>query len=192
MKSSKSKIIIASLVVLVAIGYGLYSFMFPGPSEKVTLGGTSYSINTSTVGALVDFDESRALLDKHLPGITSIRQLNVARPLTLVDIQPYYPALISEAQLAALEAELETVEGASVEVYTTGSTLVGVILDDPEARAIVDSYLPEFSEHPDIGQGRGFTLNFMQKFQRDVITDEVLANINADFEALAKSRAGLK
>ena len=192
MKSTKSKIIVASLLVLIAIGYGGYSFMFPAPGEKVTLGGTTYSIKTSTVGALVDFDESRALLDKHLPGITSIRQLNVARPLTLIDIQPYYPALISDAQLAALEAELETVEGASVEVYTTGSTLVGVILDDPEARVIVDRYLPGFSEHPDIGQGRGFTLSFMQKFQRDVMTDEVLANINADFEALAKSRAGLK
>ena len=48
-----------------------------------------------------------------------------------------------------------------------------------------------FSEHPDIDQGRGFTLNFMQKFDREAITDEKLANINADFEALAKSRAGL-
>ena len=35
-------------------------------------------------------------------------------------------------------------------------------------------------------------LNFMQKFDREAITDAKLEKINADFEALARKRAGLE
>ena len=66
-----------------------------------------------------------------------------------------------------------------------------MLLDDPEAIAIVDKYLPGFSTNPDIDQGRGFTLSFMQKFDRKTITDEKLAKMDEEFEALAKQRAGL-
>lgn len=179
---------VAVLLVAMAVAWIYFN---PTPEPTVTLPGITYSVKDSDIGALLDFDEAKQVLEHHLPGFTSLRQLPVARPLTLPDIQPYYPDLITDEKLAAIEAQLSTLEGSSVVVYTTGSTLVGIILDDPDARAIVDSYLPGFSEHPDIDQGRGFTLNFMQKFDREAITDEKLANINADFEALAKSRAGL-
>ncbi|MEE2730916.1 MAG: hypothetical protein VYA55_08840 [Pseudomonadota bacterium] len=184
-------IIGGTLILVVLLGIAV-SYFLPSQEPTVTLPGISYSVEESNIGALLDFTEARDLLEQHLPGLAELRQINVARPLTLLDIQPYYPDLITDQRLQALDAELETLEGSSVVVYTTGSTLVGVILDDPEARDIVDSYLPGFSTHPDIGQGRGFTLNFMQKFDRNTITDQVLANINADFEALAKKRAGLE
>lgn len=191
MARRKVKIIVGVVAVLVAVLAVLaYQFMPPPPEPTVTLGGKSYSVAESNLGELLDYDEAAAVLDKHFPGLADIRQLNVARPLTLEDIQPYYPALITDDKLAAADAELRELEGSSVVVYTTGSTLVGVILDDPEARAIVDKHLPGFSTEPRIDQGRGFTLNFMQKFDADTITDEVLANINADFKELAESRAG--
>lgn len=177
-------------VLLVAMAAAWFYFA-PTPEPTVTLPGTTYSVDESEIGALLDYKEARTVLEQHVPGIADMRQIQVARPLTLKDIQPYYPDWITNEKLAAIDVELGKLEGSSVVVYTTGSTLVGVILDDPEARAIVDSYLPGFSTHPDIGQGRGFTLNFMQKFDRDAITDEKLAGINADFEALAKKRAGL-
>ena len=191
MSQSKLKILGGVLVVLIAVAAIAWKVLMPAPEPTVTLGGTSYSVEDSTVGALLDFDETRAALEQHIPGLADIRQLAVARPLTLPDIQPYYPDMITDQRLKALDAELETIEGSSVVVYTTGSTLVGVLLDDPEAIAIVDKYLPGFSTNPDIGQGRGFTLKFMQKFDRETITDEKLANMDAEFEALAKERAGL-
>ena len=192
MARRKLPLIIGIVVVVVAVLGVAVSYFLPSQEPTVTLPGISYSVEESNLGSLLDFTEAQDLLKKHMPGLVDIRQVNVARPLTLIDIQPYYPDLITDERLAALEAELSLLEGSSVVVYTTGSTLVGVILDDPDARAIVDSYLPGFSTHPDIDQGRGFTLNFMQKFDRNTITDEVLANINADFEALAKKRAGIE
>lgn len=192
MSRRKLPLIIGSAILVVAVlGVVVFNFL-PSQEPTVTLPGISYSVEESEIGALLDFEEARALLDKHLPGLSDLRQIPVARPLTLIDIKPYYPELVTDQRLADLDVELDKLEGSSVVVYTTGSTLVGVILDDPEARDIVDKYLPGFSTHPDIGQGRGFTLNFMQKFDRNTITDQVLANINADFEALAKKRAGLE
>ena len=193
MTRRKLSILVGSLifVLLMASGGAWYYFnMMPQPT--VTLPGISYSVDESDLGALLDFSEAKDVLQRHIPGVLKLRQMQVARPLTLVDLQPFYPKLLTDKKLAAVEAELSKLEGSSVVVYTTGSTLVGVILDDPEARDIVDSYLPGFSTHPDIGQGRGFTLHFMQKFDREAITDEKLANMNADFIALAKKRAGLE
>lgn len=178
------------LLLLCIIGGASFYFMM-APEPTVTLPGITYSVEESSIGDLLDFSEANDVLKKHLPGLEKLRQLAVARPLTLGDIQPYYPDMITADKLEAIEAELSKLEGSSVVVYTTGSTLVGIILDDPEARDIVDGYLPGFSTHPDIGQGRGFTLNFMQKFDREAITDEKLAKMNADFEALARKRAGL-
>lgn len=192
MNRRKLLTIVGSIVaVLLVASAAAWFYLKPMPEPTVTLPGISYSVNKSEIGTLLDFADARAVLDKHIPGFSDTRQIDVARPLTLEDVQPYFPELVTDEKLVAIEAELSELEGSSVVMYTTGSTLVGVILDDPDARAIVDSYLPGFSTHPDIGQGRGFTLNFMQKFDRDAITDEKLANINADFEALAKSRAGL-
>lgn len=190
---SRTKLIIISVsaVALVAAGVALWNFLMPSAGPTVTLPGTSYSVEESTVGALLDYSEAREALEHHIPGIADIRQLAIARPLTLRDIQPYYPNMITDERLAALDLALDEIEGSSVVVYTTNSTLVGVLLDDPEAIAIVDKYLPGFSTNPDINQGRGFTLSFMQKFDRKTITDEKLAAMDAEFEALAKERAGL-
>lgn len=190
MRNYKVKIIL-SMAVLVAVLVALKFYFLPPPEATVTLGGKSYSVSESNFGDLLDYSEARDVLDRHVPGITGIRQLSVARPLTLGDIKPYYPDMITADRLAAVDAELRELKGSSVVVYTSGSTLVGVILDDPEARAIVDKYLPAFSTNPQIDQGRGFTLNFMRKFDSKTFNDEVLANINADFEELAKSRAGM-
>lgn len=193
MSRRKRPLIIGSIVtvLLVVVGAAWYYFN-PAPEPTVTLPGISYSVEDSEVGALLDYSEARDILERHIPGIADLRQIAVARPLTLLELQPFYPELITRERLTALDAELSELKGSAVVVYTTGSTLVGVILDDPEARDIVDKYLPGFSTHPDIGQGRGFTLNFMQKFDRDAITDEKLTKMNADFIALAKKRAGLE
>lgn len=179
-------------VIVLALLLVAKSYFLPAPAPTVTLAGISYSVQDSDIGALVDNEETRAALDRHLPGISTLRQLDVARPLTLEDIRPFYPDVITPQRLQQLDAELADIKGSAVEVYTTKSTLVGVILDDPPARDIVDTYLPGFSTNPQIDQGRGFTLSFMQKFDREVITDEVLANIDRDFEALAKQRAGIQ
>lgn len=167
-----------------------WQFLIPHPAPAVQLGGKSYSVAQSTIADLLGFPEARALLDEHLPGLTSIRQIHVAKPLTLEDMAPFYPELITESTLAALDPKLRALEDPGIEVYTAASTAIGVMLDDPEACAILDRHLPGFSTNPDIDQARGFTLSFIQKFDPETINDAVLAAINTDLEALAMQRVG--
>ncbi len=188
---SKNKIKVAGgLVFFVLLLLGLKSYLLPAPEPTAVLQGKSYSVADSTLGELIDHPETVVLLDQHLPGIRDIRQLLVARPLYLSDLANFYPLLITADKMNELDRALKAVKPSTVVLYTTGSTVVGTILDDADARAIVDKHLPGFSTNPQIDQGRGFTLNFMQKFDRDAISDEVLASINADFEQLANTRAG--
>ena len=178
---------LVSLLVLAALAW---QYLLPHPEPAVTLAGKTYSVETSTVGELLDFADARALLERHLPGLAGIRQLAVARPLGLRDIQPFHPELITDDALAALDAELRGLKGSGIVVYTTGSTQVGVLLDDPEARAIVDRHLPGFSTNAQIDQARGFTLRFIQKFDPQTVNDTVLTGIDSELEQLARTRAG--
>lgn len=190
MKKRNVKKIVAVLIIIALVLIGLKNYFLPAPDAPLVLKGKTYSIEYSLVGELIDSPDTRDTIGRHLPELANLRQLKVARPLTLREMQPFYSDMLNEPVLQALEADLLMIKGTSVEIYTTGSTVVGTILDDPEARAIVDRYLPGFSTNPQIDQGRGFTLNFMQNFDRETITDEVLANINTEFEILATNRAG--
>lgn len=182
--------VIGVAAALLLAAAAAWQFLTPHPAPAVQLGGKSYSVAQSTMADLLGFPEARALLDQYLPGLTSIRQINVAKPLTLEDIAPFYPELITERALAALDPKLRALEDPGVEVYTAASTAIGVMLDDPEASAILDRHLPGFSTNPDIDQARGFTLSFIQKFDPETINDAVLTAINTDLETLAMQRMG--
>jgi len=69
--------------------------------------------------------------------------------------------------------------------YTVDETDIGVLLDDPVARAILDKNIPGFSARDGIDQARPFTLNFIQGFPQADITDAMLKAIQADFDRLA-------
>lgn len=73
--------------------------------------------------------------------------------------------------------------------FSSATTPIGDILDNAEAKAVVEKHLPGFSSHPQIDMARGFTLKAVQSFQPDMLTDEVLAKIDADFAALSAPKA---
>jgi hypothetical protein len=72
--------------------------------------------------------------------------------------------------------------------FTTANTPVGDLLDNADAKAIVEKHLPGFSSHPQIEMARGLSLKTVQGFAPDQITDEALAKIDADFAALAEKK----
>jgi hypothetical protein len=69
-------------------------------------------------------------------------------------------------------------------VYSTSATDIGTLLDDPAARAIVDRHIPGFSSGPQIDMARGMTLKAVQQYASDTITDQVLAEIDAELAKL--------
>lgn len=87
------------------------------------------------------------------------------------------PVLAADPQVAAAPAA----------AYSTASTDIGTLLDNPQTRAVLDKHLPSFAGNPQIAMARAMTLRQIQSFASDMLTDEVLARIDADLAAIAKA-----
>jgi hypothetical protein len=68
--------------------------------------------------------------------------------------------------------------------YSSAQTQIGTLLDDPAARAVLDKYLPSVSHGDQIDMARSMTLKDIQQFAPDVITDQILAQVDADLAKL--------
>ena len=68
--------------------------------------------------------------------------------------------------------------------YSSSSTEIGALLDDPAARAVLDQDLPAISHGDQIDMARSMTLKDLQQYAPDVVTDKALAQVDADLAKL--------
>ncbi len=99
------------------------------------------------------------------------------------------PALAQEAttapqaaQEAAPEAAPEAAE-APVQTLTINSTIADLMATRPTA-AIVLTHIPGLNEHPAYDQFKGMSLIELQPWSAGAVTDEIIAAITADLDAL--------
>ena len=93
----------------------------------------------------------------------------------LVTLLPCAPTLAQTTSKSAPAAPVH---------YSSSDTDVGTLLDDPAARAVLDKHLPAVTHGDQIDMARSMTLKDMQQFAPDVITDQVLAEVDADLAKL--------
>jgi hypothetical protein len=72
----------------------------------------------------------------------------------------------------------------TLQAYSTSDTPIGVLLDDPASRAILDRHIPHFSTGPQLAMIRQATLRQIQGYALKVLSDPVLAAIDADLAKL--------
>jgi hypothetical protein len=89
-------------------------------------------------------------------------------------------ALVATAVMAADPAPA----AAKTSHYSTSTTDIGTLLDDPAARAVLDKHIPGFSTQDQIDMARPMTLRAVQQYAPDKYTDKVLAEIDADLAKL--------
>ncbi|MBN2977184.1 hypothetical protein PSH66_10855 [Pseudomonas sp. FP597] len=65
-----------------------------------------YSIE-STLGELLDNAETKAILEKHLPGISNHPQITMGRGFALKAIAPFSGGLVNEAVLGQVDVDLK-------------------------------------------------------------------------------------
>ncbi|MFB0611639.1 hypothetical protein [Aurantiacibacter poecillastricola] len=88
---------------------------------------------------------------------------------------------IAPIAVAAQDAPAQTNAAYSVE-----TTKVAVLLDDPEAAAILERLIPTvYANEMFHTMGRSQTLKAIQQFEPDALSDEKLAEIQAAFDELA-------
>lgn len=66
----------------------------------------AYSTSTSTIGDLLDNPATKAILVKHVPDLVSNAQIEMARGMTLKQIQSYSSDSVTDEVLAKIDADL--------------------------------------------------------------------------------------
>jgi para-nitrobenzyl esterase len=80
----------------------------PSAATAPAAAGGPYSSTTTDIGTLLDDPAAKAVLVKHLPEMAKSDQIDMARSMTLKDVQQYAPDMITDKALADLDAELAT------------------------------------------------------------------------------------
>ncbi|MFK4874898.1 hypothetical protein [Novosphingobium sp. ZW T3_23] len=75
-------------------------------------------------------------------------------------------------------------EAATAAAYSTSTTSIGDLLDNPSTKAVLVKHLPDLVSNPQIEMARGMTLKQIQSYSSDSVTDEVLAKIDADLQKI--------
>jgi para-nitrobenzyl esterase len=69
----------------------------------------AFSTAETDIGTLLDNPATKAVLDKQMPGFADNPQIAMARSMTLKQIQGFAPDQISDAKLAAIDADLAAI-----------------------------------------------------------------------------------
>jgi para-nitrobenzyl esterase len=71
----------------------------------------AYSSTGTPIGTLLDNAAAKAILDKRVPGLTTNPQIEMARGMSLKDIQAYAPQQLTDDVLKAVDADLAALSG---------------------------------------------------------------------------------
>lgn len=81
-------------------------------------------------------------------------------------------------------AENTSASSANLSANLSANSTVQELLDHPAAKAILEQHLPGFSAHPQIAMAKSMPLTTVTKFSAGMITDEVLAKIDATLKTV--------
>ncbi len=90
------------------------------------------------------------------------------------------------ASLAGLSIAFASGAALAADKLTVEATPIADLAAKPETKAILDKDLPGLTAHPAFEQFKGMTLKALQPMSGGNLTDEQLAAVQADLDALAK------
>ena len=70
-----------------------------------TAAAKHYTTGATTIGTLLADPAAKAIIDKHIPGFSDNPQISMVSGATLLQLQPMKPDVLSDANLAAIDAE---------------------------------------------------------------------------------------
>jgi hypothetical protein len=94
-------------------------------------------------------------------------------------------ALVSMAGALPTPSATAFAQAAAAAHYSVETTLVGKLLDDPAAAAILERLIPTvFANEMFKTAGRDLTLKAIQQYEPQALSDENLAKIQAEFDKI--------
>lgn len=80
------------------------------PAPAAAPAASAFSVEGSTIGDLLDNAAAKAVLQKHMPGFADNPQIEMARSMTLKQIQGFAPDQIKDETLAKVDADLKAIK----------------------------------------------------------------------------------
>ncbi|MBB4858889.1 para-nitrobenzyl esterase [Novosphingobium chloroacetimidivorans] len=75
-------------------------------AKSAATAAAKYNTTDTTIGALMDDPASKAVLVKHVPGMANNPQMDMARSMTLRQVQGYASDMLTDDVLAAIDKDL--------------------------------------------------------------------------------------
>ncbi len=72
-------------------------------------------------------------------------------------------------------------------VYSTSRTTIGALLSDPAARAVLEEHVPDLIANESIQRASDMTLQTIQGYAPNMLSEEKLSAIDADLAELGKN-----
>lgn len=99
-----------ALLCAMAIPFAAAAQTAPAPAPApASDAAPAYSSAGTDLGTLLDNPATKAVLEKHIPELISNDQIQMARSLTLKGLQQYAGEVLTDAKLAAIDADLAKV-----------------------------------------------------------------------------------
>jgi len=83
----------------------------PAPAAAAAT-APAYSAETTDIGTLLDNPATKAVIDKHMPGFSGNPQIDMARSMTLKQVQQFAGDQITDDVLAKVDADLAKIPAA--------------------------------------------------------------------------------
>lgn len=84
----------------------LLAGLLAATSVPAMAAGAPYTTADTTIGTLVDDAAAKAVIDKHMPGFSTNPQIEMAKAMTLKQIQGFAPDMIKDEVLAKIDVDL--------------------------------------------------------------------------------------
>ena len=91
------------------------------------------------------------------------------------------------ASLAGLSLMLTAGAALAADALSVETSTIEELVANPAAKAILDKDVPMLTSHPAFDQFKAMTLKALQPLSQGVLTDEILATVQADLDKLPKS-----
>lgn len=96
------------LTALALAASALTATTLPAAAQDAPAPASAYSVSTTQVGTLLDDPRTKAILERMIPTVYANEMFQtMGRSQTLRSIQQYEPVALSDAVLAAIQAEFD-------------------------------------------------------------------------------------
>ena len=87
----------------------LFTLLMSLSAGAVLAQTATYSTEESPIGELLDYEKTRAVLEKHIPEFVKAERIDEARGMTLRGVQPYAAEMLTDEVLDKIDADLAKV-----------------------------------------------------------------------------------